>query len=102
MIEVLIERTLNGKYVVSEALIYSTIIKTPKTKHRGFNLFGENLGTYETILENHEIRYKAGDALTSSHSYEECLMFITKNKLELIKQPLHTSFLTELHSRYFR
>lgn len=100
MIEVIIEKTLNNEYIVSEASEYLIPVYTTKTQNKT-NIFGELLNN-EFQLTNNEIRYKAGDALSCGMSYEDCVDFINKNKLVLITLPLHSPAYTYLDSRYFR
>lgn len=53
-------------------------------------------------MTHKEKRYVAGEAFSSSMTYNECLDFCKNNNLELIQIPLHVGFVTELDSRTFR
>ena len=100
--KVIIEKYYNG-YTVSKAVKYSTITRIEKFFHRGYNFLGQSLGISSYISEHENIRYKAGEALSSVlGNIDKVNEFIKVNELSLISIPLHVSFVTNLDSRYFR
>ena len=100
--DVLISKQIGGLYSVIQAKKYTQSNYRQVTKHRGYNFLNQDLGYSISNLKNLDFKYVQGDAVSSTMTYNQCIEFIKDNNLNLINIELHTTFYTELHSRYFK